>query len=417
MRRLVAITSLCLALPAFAGDLTPPSGTPGPTMKTLQQVEPRVVIDSSTTPGDADSLFKITASGSYYLPANLSISSGRGMLEIAASNVTVDFNGFRVQGLAGSIDGVFTTGAVSNITLRNGNFVSFGGDGIDTSSATAVKIEGTRVRSCGSAGIRAAADTVVHQCEVGANGSHGIIVGARSVVSDSVSAGSTAGNGLQVTGDGVRITGFTSMNNAGIGINLQSAFGARITDATVRANSGTGVTLTDRSVLEQSAICENGLIGVSMTGRARLQGCTISGNVSNGVSATGPALIERNQIDSNMGNGVYLYFTANAENSWAQVSHNTITNNGTELGEWGIHTASGTGQTLIDSNVLRENTGGIKSLGAFATILRNLSGPNYGPGFEFDAALTHAATIRTDLTLMTKPTDNYDGGYLIVFNP
>src|SRR6186713_1252076 len=76
------------------GPLTPPLGPPAPTMKTLDQVEPRKPIDATNTPGDADSLFKITQPGSYYLTANVTGVNAKYGIEIAASGVTVDLNGF-----------------------------------------------------------------------------------------------------------------------------------------------------------------------------------------------------------------------------------------------------------------------------------------------------------------------------------
>ena len=55
---------------AFAqGPLAPP-GAAAPTTKTLDQVEPRIAINSTNTPGDADSLYKITQPGSSYLTGN-----------------------------------------------------------------------------------------------------------------------------------------------------------------------------------------------------------------------------------------------------------------------------------------------------------------------------------------------------------
>ena len=60
------LSALPVPRPAFAqGPLTPP-GAPAPTMKSLDQVEPRIAVNSTNTPGGADSLYKITQPGSYY---------------------------------------------------------------------------------------------------------------------------------------------------------------------------------------------------------------------------------------------------------------------------------------------------------------------------------------------------------------
>jgi len=62
---------------ASAGDLNPPPGPVAPTMKSLSEVEPRIAINATNTPGDADSLFKITQPGSYYLTGNITGVAGK----------------------------------------------------------------------------------------------------------------------------------------------------------------------------------------------------------------------------------------------------------------------------------------------------------------------------------------------------
>src|SRR4029077_17462440 len=80
-------------LSAFGqGSLTPP-GAPAPTMKTLAQIEPRIEINATNPPGDADSSFKITQPGSYYLTGNLTGVASKHGIKIAANDVTLDLMG------------------------------------------------------------------------------------------------------------------------------------------------------------------------------------------------------------------------------------------------------------------------------------------------------------------------------------
>jgi hypothetical protein len=79
------------------GTITPP-GTPAPTMKSLDQVEPRIPIDAFHTPGDASSAYIISNTGSYYLITNLVPVGGKGYIIIKANNVSIDLGGSHYWG-------------------------------------------------------------------------------------------------------------------------------------------------------------------------------------------------------------------------------------------------------------------------------------------------------------------------------
>ena len=137
---------------SFAGPLNPPAGpitsTPGP--------EPRIALNATNTPGDADSVYKITQPGSYYLTGNLSGVSGKRGIEIDASDVTIDLNGFEAIGGSGSLAGIWTgTAGLRSLTVRNGSLRSWGSSGIDfnTNVANNCTISNIRVSECGSGGL------------------------------------------------------------------------------------------------------------------------------------------------------------------------------------------------------------------------------------------------------------------------
>src|SRR5688572_30579567 len=94
---LLALTSIAFA----QGPLTPP-GAPGLTMKSLDQVEPRIPLTPTYTPGDATSVFKITQPGSYFLTGNLKPPAGKHGILIALlvpGAVEIDLMGFTIDGM------------------------------------------------------------------------------------------------------------------------------------------------------------------------------------------------------------------------------------------------------------------------------------------------------------------------------
>src|SRR5690348_17610582 len=83
---LVAVVSAFCILPSALGQgaLTPP-GAPTPTMKSLDQVEPRIPISSAPA--------LILNPGSYYLTTNLIGTANQNGISVLADNVTIDLNG------------------------------------------------------------------------------------------------------------------------------------------------------------------------------------------------------------------------------------------------------------------------------------------------------------------------------------
>lgn len=119
---------VCCGL-VLGGDLNPPAGPVNPTHKTLTEVEPRIAINGTNTPGDATALFVISQPGSYYLTGNITGEAGKHGIVITALGVSIDLMGFQMLGVPGSGAGIISTGAIAT-TVRNGHVYTWGGDGV-----------------------------------------------------------------------------------------------------------------------------------------------------------------------------------------------------------------------------------------------------------------------------------------------
>jgi len=201
----LAVASRLLA----QGPLTPP-GAPAPTMKTLDQIEPRTPISAFGS--------VLTTPGSYYLTTNLASGSSTGDgITVRASNVTIDLNGFSVISTnpAGGdspagirIDGVSST--VANVTVRNGRITGFDRAVRAQNSFSNIVVDNIHAANCRRAGIEANT--------INGTGSQNITI--RRCVVDGVDA---TGEGTNVFADGIALISCTAVVDACVVRNVVSA--------------------------------------------------------------------------------------------------------------------------------------------------------------------------------------------------
>jgi parallel beta-helix repeat protein len=330
-------------IPVQAGDLAPPPGTPSPTMKTLDEVEPRVPVQSLS--GDASSLYIIDQPGSYYLTNNITVPSGKHGLKIAnnPSAVVLDLNGFALIGASGSFHGIAIDSAVANLIVRNGSIREFDGDGIHSYQNSKALIEGLTVYGNGIYGIDASScsNCLIKDCTLQHNGSWAIRMGGGVIENCAI-----------------------FQNGAGI-----TALNAVVRGCKVEANSGDGISISG-GVVSHCVALANTQWGIAAA-NATVTGCTVLSNGS-GITAFRANIIG-NTVTENTGNSI----TANA----ARVSGNHVVG-----GEYGILVDFGYAASRIEANNVANYTlYGIKVDSADNWIAKNTCHSSVGTPYQIAA--------------------------------
>jgi hypothetical protein len=308
-----AIASLALASGTFAGPLTPPVGPVASTYKTLTEVEPRIAINATNTPGDADSVYKITLPGSYYLSQNLVGAVGKRSIEIIASGVTLDLNGFEISGVTGSLAGIASTvNGLRDIRVLNGSLRDCGGAGIDfaTNLVNSAILTHLRASGNGAGGLLAGYRANVSECSAYSNTGMGITVGAESVIHACMAASNTQ-DGI-AGGTSCSVTNCSSNTNGNAGISFT---GSSITNCVANANTGNGINNSGGGTVHACAADDNNLNGFNV-GAGTISNCTARVNTLNGIFVSDSSIVlnnacSANGLSSGNGAGILVFGTAN----------------------------------------------------------------------------------------------------------
>jgi hypothetical protein len=317
-------------LPVYAGNLQP-SAPPWPTMKTLNEVEPRVPIHASDLP------LTITQPNSYYLVEDINFTdTANHAITIECNNVTIDLMGFTLKGPdSGTTSGIYMNGR-SNVEICNGTVRDFGRAGIYEAGSIGENHRIIAVRSL-------------------SNGLYGIFLYG----SDNLIKGCTASdNGTSATvsvygiyaGSGSTVTGNTAYNN-GASVSSSCVYG-------IRTSSGSTVT--------GNAVYYNGYSASCVYGIYVGSGCTVTGNTvsNNGYLSYGTVHgIYANTACAVTGNTAYSNgYGANGSvcgiyvGSGCTVTSNTACGNG--IGAIGlIYGIFLSGNDLVDQNTAFGNGG------------------------------------------------------------
>lgn len=326
-----------------AGPIDPPPGPVTPTFKTLDEVEPRTPIESLA--GDSTALHIIDQPGSYYLSEQLVGVAGKHGIAVMADDVTIDLNGFSLQGVPGSLDGVktgFFISHINNLRVYNGTARDWGQRGINADMANNSIIENIRAYNNGDVGIKAGFGVspplgpIVRGCVAQGNASHGIHVN-NGVVRDCVAtynharginaAGSAITNCLGAFNDADGIGGSGSVANSVATGNLQDGinFSGTVTGCRSSANLGDGIELKPSSVVSDCRSSDNGFAGILTD-----EGCSIRNNTARrngqwGISILANCLVQGNSCDANTMVGITSFGPT------SRIESNHVTNSPTGI--------------------------------------------------------------------------------------
>lgn len=271
---LSAVVLVAVAGVLIAGPLNPPAGPVTGTYKTLTDVEPRIAINATNTPGDADatpSTFKITQSGSYYLTGNVTLSGGRSAIEVTASGVTIDLNGFQIFSFGGAEGVVVTNASAERITIRDGVMIGVT-TGVSCASTFSVTVQDLVIETALSGGIRIGDNGSVSGCKVVGSAS-GVSTGVGSEVLRTIVTNCESGIACS---DGSRVSDCT-VRESGTGtgsIAFNGSSGCIYERCVATNNTGTGFLVNTGSTVRHCSATFNGATGfAAVEASAGLAGC------------------------------------------------------------------------------------------------------------------------------------------------
>jgi parallel beta-helix repeat protein len=306
MKKITTAMMLCLisATVFGQGSLTPP-GAPTPSMKTLQEVEPRIPISTGG--------FTIDTSGSYYLTANLIPEGGESGININVNDVTLDLNGFSIFGGLATGQGIAMANR-DNVVVKNGTVRECYYYGITANHSTRCRFENLRILNNG---------------EEGSTNYFGIHAGENSTITGCIFMNNSSGIEAEA---GSKITDNQIINNRSDGLRLMET-GCYVANNIVKGNGDNYVFIAGNQL--NILLCEvpesldwpcsvklagslvstgHGVVITASNVTLDLMGFTLSGDrassdygvfIDGSTAGTLQNIVVRNGTLSTFGNGVY----------------------------------------------------------------------------------------------------------------
>jgi parallel beta-helix repeat protein len=309
-------------------------------------------------PPDAQAACGDTVIGTLTLEADLDCT-GSGLI-VGADGVTIDLNGFTIEGDNGEGDvGIDNGGGFDDLKIEDGTVSGFG-EGVSIGGdAENTKITGVTAFGCSGDGfdLNDSRDGTIKDCVANGNTNNGFSVGTGATGNkiEKTVALSNGGIGFEIKGTGNTLKKVDAvLNTQGIAL---LGTGNTVSGCTAHNNANTGV--------------------FAMADGNRISKCEATGNNNRGIdvrSADG-VTVEKSAANGNAQEGILV----SAGSSGAIVKKNDALGN--ELN--GILIEDDCSNALVDGNTVSANhTDGIESENATATIKKNEAFQNGERGIQ-----------------------------------
>ncbi len=293
---------------AWAGDLQPPAA-PGSTMKTLDEVEPRIPISQADIP------LIISTSGSYYLTEDVNTSGVA--IQIDCNDVTIDLSGYSLTGTGSGNSNGIRIFSRNNLEIRNGTIRNFNWHGIVqyTGNSRNYRLINLRIIANGQAsssyhGIALSGyGNLIKDCIVSENLGDGIRPGFASTIIGNI-VYNNGDDGISVF-DSCTVTNNTVYGNQNNGI--FASYSCTVTGNTVRDNGSNGIFANPGSTVTGNTVYNNQTNGIYAS-----YGCLVVGNTAKnnnqsglgnaaGIYAFSDCFVKGNMVSANLANNIYSY--------------------------------------------------------------------------------------------------------------
>jgi hypothetical protein len=380
---LLAVVSSFILLPSSFGQgaLTPP-GPPAPTMKTLDQIEPRTSITNLPV--------TITQPGSYYLTTNLTMTGAAHGITVESSDVTIDLGGFVLDGNGAAFSGIYVPSARTNLVVRNGIVSRWNGAaGVEAFNAVNVHVERVHASGNGGTGVRTGFGSQVSDCMASGNSGSGFILNANSVIVNSV-ARLNGGAGI-FTDNGCAVKGCTAAGNQSYGITV--GVGSAVNDCSAQANQGDGIGANALTAIFHCASSQNAGNGIFAWGRSEIGSCVMSDNGGRGLYAGSSMVVKDCTVRGSAGPAgievgdasIVVACVANA-NGGTNDANGVVAGGGCTIKDCTAASNNGNGCTIADNTARANKLDGIR-FGSSCGVTKNTCDFNGNGG---DGAGLHA---------------------------